>query len=225
MEYRGEKVLFCGGGACICIAAIVLGCVLSGDSFVPTEPKTQEPMGTEDTNQNESSKLPPVYSLYFAFAQKHVLISGLSSEYRKACKLEHVSQVELIKELKDSIVDVYQEVGGARNDHQTDKWFAGKNAEVNKLRATLAREERVEQCMVKRQHDLQLLTDKEKINMYSVRDNFKWREMLTENGMCLDPTECFCDVLLKPNDKFDAFLAENQLAINKANAAERSEEL
>ena len=123
--------------------------------------------------------------------------------------------------LVGQIDSAHQELGAAQKDskgHYTDEWFEEKNERVGELEVNLklVMEKQVQQCMLERKDQLKQLKAKETIRVYAVRDNFEWREMLFENGMCVDPSQCLCDVLLAPNKVYDAAFLQARVLIEKA---------
>ena len=62
------------------------------------------------------------------------------------------------------------------------------------------------QCMFNKWNKLLLMlynSEADLIKEYAANDNFTWQHFLEKEGLCIDISGCLCDVLLKPDEKFE----------------------
>ena len=100
--------------------------------------------------------------------------------------------------------------------------------EVLKLRALkkeLNARWEFQDCMRGRLDEMMGWKTKQNILTWSNQDAFEWKEMLLAKGICKDRNECYCEILLAPNQEFEQDLLDNKKTVDQAKEEEEKNEM
>ncbi len=189
-----------------CILGLVILALVATMGFLVIPP------GVEQVDKNQSDPLMNNVTLsevdmYLLMAARHRMIGLYLKGRSTRCFLELEKYSKKTAKMTLTFAeDLAANDGYDGNDPQQKQVLMAKKKEIDERLV-------FEECMEERMAVLDQWKKRKSISKWTLSNAFDWRTMIQDNGWCSDRNECFCDILLSPDEEIEEELLKNQKEI------------